>query len=95
MSRVALAAAAGDGGRKKLPTQNRPSSRSGRPVTERKNRRDRSMDTPPPSPMPSADIPPRWGTEQSASRAMSMTSCVALPSLRVMKPTPQLLFSSL
>ncbi len=42
----------------------------------------------------SEDIPPRCGTEQSASRPLIRTSWVCTPSLRVMNPTPQLLLSS-
>ena len=63
-------------------------------MTLRKNRRERSTETPPPSPTPSEDIPPRCGTEQSASRPLIRTSWVCTPSLRVMNPTPQLLLSS-
>ena len=95
ISAVARAAPAESAGRKKFPTQNCPSVRSRRPVTLRKKRSDRSIDTPPPSPTPAEDMPPRWGTEHRASAAFSMTSCRCTPSLRVMKPTPQLLFSSL
>ena len=77
-------------GRKKLATPNWPSSKFLSPVTTLKKRCDRSIFTPAPSPIPSADMPPLCGMVHKASWVLTKISWVWMDFLCVIKPTPQL-----